>query len=148
MEEFNTIDKVKQLFKNVDCVEDENCYFVAYKDMAKNSGMVNGMEYPYDALLVNRTESGLGIFYIKQDGIPWKYNIAKMNIDKKSYFFIKNEDIKSITIKKWALLNSKTKRIVIKLTDGKVHQLYANLDETLLPYQNENFSKFISIYSK
>ena len=96
MEEFNTIEKIRKLFKDVNCEGKENCYFIAYKDMTRNSGMVNGMEYPYDALLINRTENGLGVFYLQQDGIPWKYNISKMHVDKNSYFFIKNEDIKII----------------------------------------------------
>lgn len=148
MEEFNTIEKIRKLFKDVNCEGKENCYFIAYKDMTRNSGMVNGMEYPYDALLINRTENGLGVFYLQQDGIPWKYNISKMHVDKNSYFFIKNEDIKSVIIKNWALLNSKTKRVALKLNNGKFHQLYVNLTEKLIPYQNENFAKFISIYDK
>lgn len=148
MEQFNTIEKVKELFDKANCVGNENCYFVAYKDAAKNSGMVKGMEYPYDAMLINQTENGLGMFYIKQDGIPFTYNLAKMKVDENSYFFVNNEEIKSITIKNWALLNSKTKKVIIKLNNGKIHQLYANLNEKLLPYHNENFPKFVEKYSK
>ncbi|MFQ9516531.1 MAG: hypothetical protein ACLRZ9_12010 [Eubacterium sp.] len=148
MEEFSTLEKVKELFNKVNCIGNENCYFVAYKNAAKNSGMVKGMEYPYDALLINQTENGLGIFYLQQGGVPLKYNLSKMSLDENSYFFIKNEDIKSITVKNWAIFNSKTKRIVIQLNNKKVHQLYANVIEKLLPYQNENFSNFIEKYSK
>lgn len=148
MEGFNTLEKVKELFGKANCIGNENCYFVAYKDAAKNSGMVKGMEYPYDALLINQTESGFGIFYLKQQGIPFKYNLSKMNVDEKSYFFIRNEDVKSITVKKWALLNSKVKSVIIKLNDGKVHHLYANLNEELLSYHNENFARFVEKYSK
>lgn len=148
MEEFNTLDKVKELFNKVNCVGQENYYFVAQKDLNKNSGMVKGMEYPYDALLINQTENGLGIFYLKQKGIVFKTDLAKMKVDNESYFFIKNEDIKEIIVKKFALFNSKTKRLVIKTNDGKVHNLFANINEKLLPYQEENFSKFIEKYSK
>lgn len=148
MEEFSTLEKVKELFNKVNCVGSENCYFVAYKDAAKNTGMVNGMEYPYDAMLINRTENGFGMFYLKQAGIPFTYNLAKMNVVEDSYFFVTDEDIKSVTVKNWALLNSKTKKVVIKLNNGKVHQLYANINEKLLPYQNENFTKFLEKYSK
>lgn len=146
MEEFNSLEKVKELFSKANCIGNENCYFVAYKDVAKNSGMVKGMEYPYDALLINQTENGLGIYYLNQKGIPFSYNLAKMHVDENTYFFIKNEEIKSIEIKKWALLNSKTKKVIIKLNNGKIHQLYANINEKLLPYQNENFAKFIEKY--
>lgn len=148
MEEFNSIEKVKGLFEGVNCTGNENCYFVAYKDSAKNAGMVKGMEYPYEALLINQTENGLGVFYISQPGLVLTQNLAKMELVKDSYFFIKNEDVKEITVKNWALLNSKIKRIEIKLNDGKTHKLYAKLNENLLPYQNENFTKFVEKYSK
>lgn len=148
MEEFNTLEAVKELFNKVNCVGNENCYFVVYKDTSKNLGMVKGMEYPYDALLINQTENGLGVFYLQQGGVPLKYDLSKMSLDENSYFFIKNEEIKSITVKNWAIFNSKTKRIVIKLNNKKVHQLYANINEKLIPYQSEYFSKFIEKYSK
>ena len=51
-------------------------------------------------------------------------------------------------IKKFALLNSKTKRIEINTFDGKSHKLYDNLEEKDFPYQKENFAKFIEKYSK
>lgn len=148
MEEFDTLEKVKQLFSKVNCIGDENYYFVAYKNTAKNLGIVKGMEYPYYALLINQTENGLGIFYLNQDGVPLKYTLSKMHVVDDSYFFIKNEDIRNITIKNWALLNSKTKKIVIKLHSGEVHQLYANINESLLPYHHDNFSKFLKKYNQ
>lgn len=148
MEEFNTLEKVKELFNNANCIGNENCYFVAYKDAAKKAGMVNGMDYPYDALLINQNENGIGAFYLNQDGIAFSYNLSKMHIDKSSYFFIKNEEIVSIKVKNWAIFNSKIKRIEIKVNGGKNHQLYANLQEKLFPYQIENFSKFAEKYAK
>lgn len=148
METFNTLDKVKELFKNVNCIGNENCYFAAYKDPAKNLGMVKGMEYPYDALLINQTEDGFGIFYLRQNGVSFTYSFSNMSVVDDSFFFIKNEDVKSISIKNWSFLNSKTKRVVIRLNNRKIHQLYANINEKLLPYHNENFSKFVEKYSK
>lgn len=71
-----------------------------------------------------------------------------MKVFTDSYFFIKNDEIKSITVKNFAIFNSKTKRICIKLNNGKKHQLYAKLNETLFPYQNDNFPKFAEKYSK
>lgn len=40
MEEFNTLEKVKELFNKVGCIGNENCYFIAYKDMQKSSIML------------------------------------------------------------------------------------------------------------
>ena len=131
MESFNTLEKVKELFNSVGCEGNENCYFVALKDYKKaKSGVVGGMEYPYSGLLINATEKGLGIFYLN------------------SYFFIPNENIKEIKVKKYSILTSKLKSITIKTNDKKTHQLFANLEESTIPYHKENFAKFASKYEK
>ena len=85
MNEFNELEKVKKLFEEVKCIGNENNYFIAYKDMQKSSGMVSGMEYPYDGLLINQTENGIGMFYLNQKGIVLTQNISKMTLDKDSY---------------------------------------------------------------
>ena len=124
MNEFNELEKVKKLFEEVKCIGNENNYFIAYKDMQKSSGMVSGMEYPYDGLLINQTENGIGMFYLNQKGIVLTQNISKMTLDKDSYMFISNEEIKDIKIKNFALLNSKVKRISINTKD-KSYKLFA-----------------------
>ena len=53
MEEFNTIEKVEKLFKDIDALGKENNIFVASQDKQKVSGAIAGMEYPYDGLLIN-----------------------------------------------------------------------------------------------
>lgn len=152
MENFNTLEKVKELFNSVGCEGDENCYFVTAKNYAKaKSGVVGGMEYPYSGLLINATEKGLGIFYLnpeKASDVLFKVDIAKLKITENSYFFIPNENIKEITVKKYSVFNSKVKSVIIKTTDKKTHQLLANLNESLIPYHNENFAKFASKYEK
>ena len=148
MNEFNDIEKVKKLFKNVKESTKENIYFVAYKDMQKSSGMVSGMEYPYDGLLINKSEDGIGMFYLNQPGIVLTQNIEKMTLDKESYTFISNDEISEIKIKNYALLNSKVKRIEIKTNNKKNYKLFAKIQEKNIPYQEENFTKFIQIYNK
>ena len=147
MEEFNELEKVKELFNNVNGNGSENNYFVAYKDMQKSSGMVSGMEYPYDGLLINMNENGIGFFYLKQSGLVLTQNLAKMTLDKDSYTFISNDEIEKVTVKNFALLNSKVKRISIDTKD-KSYKLFAKLNEKDIPYQNSNFTKFIEKYSK
>ena len=81
---------------------------------------------------------------LKQGGIVLTQSINKMEIDKeRDIIFIPNEDITSITIKNFALLNSKTKRISIKTNDGKNYLLFGKINEKSIPYQQENFTKFI-----
>ena len=36
----------------------------------------------------------------------------------------------------------------IKTNDKKTHQLFANLEESTIPYHKENFAKFASKYEK
>ena len=148
MNEFNELEKVKLLFENVNGNGVENNYFVAYKDMQKSTGMVSGMEYPYEGLLINQNEKGIGMFYLKQPGLVLTQNIEKMNIDKESYIFISNDEINEIKIKNYALLNSKIKRIEIKTSDKKNYKLFARLNEKNIPYQTEYFTKFIEKYTK
>lgn len=148
MNEFNDLSKVKELFGNVKGNGVENNYFIAYKDMQKSTGMVSGMEYPYDGLLINQNEKGIGMFYLNQPGIVLTQNIEKMSIDKDSYVFIPNEEIIDVKIKNYALLNSKVKRIEIKANNKKNYKLFAKLTEKNIPYQTEYFTKFIEKYMK
>ena len=162
MEEINTIEKCLELFKSVKCVGKENLIFFAFKDTAKATGpsamlggavgafaggMVNGMEYPYDGLLINKTENGIGMFVLKQPGVPLTYKLEKMKLQKDQFIFYKNEDIDEIKVKKFALLNNKKKSITIKTSDKKKYMLYADVNEPKLPYHNDNFAIFIEQYS-
>lgn len=162
MEEFNTIEKCLELFKSVNCIGNENLIFFTYKDTAKSagtaamlggaigavaSGMIDGAEYPYDGLLINKTENGIGMFMVRQPGVPLTYKLEKMELQKDQFIYYKNEDIKEIKIKKFALLNNKKKSIFITTTDNKRYVLCSDVNEPRLPYHNENFSKFIEKYS-
>lgn len=149
MEEFNSIEKVKVLFEEVEGWGRENLSFVACKDKQKVSGMAEGMEYPYDGLLINASEKGIGMFYLKASALSGLITLAtpsKMKLDKQNYIFIPNEDIKEVKVKNFALLNSKTKRIEINTLEGKSHRLYTKVDEKDFPYHKDNFTKFIEKY--
>lgn len=121
---------------------------VLMQDTRKYSGMVSGMEYPYYALLMNQTEDGIGYFYLVQPKLSLKSSLEKLVINKNSFNFIKNEDIVSIEVKKFALFDSKRKSIIIKTKDKKTHYLYSKIEDDTLPYHNNNFAKFLEKYSK
>lgn len=152
MEEFNTLEKVKELFRSVNCEGSENCYFIAFKNSVKaKSGFKGGMEYPYNALLINATENGLGIFYLnpeKMSDFLFAANISKLKITENSYFFIPNENIREIKVKRFSIFNSKVKSLTIKTNDNKNHELLVNINESLIPYHNENFATFANKYEK
>lgn len=149
MEEFNTIEKVIELFKQRNYYGNENNIFVVYKDLQKSNGMVSGMEYPYEGLIINETEQYLAMIPLKQGGLVLTQSIKKMQIDReRELIIIPKENIISITIKNYALFNSSSKRISIKTRDNKNYLLYAKIDEKDLPYQKDNFTKFIESYKK
>lgn len=151
MDEFNTLEKVKELFESVNCVGAENCYFVLMKDSAKYSGFLGGMEYPFTALLINQTESGIGFFHLIQPNLSLRTLVVHLEdlvVNRKSFTFLKNEDIKSITVKNVALLIKKAKSVIIKTKDKKIYYLCAKLEDDTLPYHNENFRRFVERYGK
>ena len=149
MEEFNTVEKVNALFGSINGLGNENLFLVTCQDKEKVSGAVAGMEYPYDGLLINACEKGLVMFYLKAGPLSGMISLAspsKMTLDKENYIFIPSENIKKITVKKFALLNSKVKRISIDTVDGKSHKLYARVEEKDFPYHKDNFNAFIEKY--
>ena len=147
MEEFNTLEKVQALFEEKNCKGKENHYVVMMKDLRKYSGMAAGMEYPYYALLLNQTEDGIGFFHLVQPKLSLKILLEKLVINKESFTFLRNEDIVSVKVKKYALFDSKRKSVIIKTKDKKTHYLYAKVEDNLLPYHNDNFAKFLEKYS-
>ena len=150
MEEFNTFEKVNALFESVNGLGSQNLFFVTCQDKQYVTGAAAGMEYPYDGLLINATEKGLGMFYLKagaMSGLITLSTPSKMSIEKENYIFIPSENIKQITVKKFALLNSKVKRISIDTVDGKSHKLYARVEEKDFPYHKDNFNAFVERYA-
>ncbi len=141
MEEFNTLEKVIELFKGVNGYGEDNAIFIAYTDINRGGG---GMNYPFDGLLINQTEKGIGMFFLQQPGVVLTQNVSKMKLDKEHYVFIPKQNIVNITIKNYALLNSKIKSIIIDVNDGRSYRLFAKLNEKVIPYQTENFTRFIN----
>ena len=147
MTEFDTLEKVTTLFSDAGAQLSNNDFFIAFKDMQKNTGMAGGMEYPYDAMLINANERGLNLLYLNQDGIPFKLKIEKMHVKPDAFHFISYDNIKNITIRKFALLNNKTKKVIIKTGDGKTHYLVVNLSEPTLAYHDAAFAAFLQKYA-
>ena len=150
MEEFNSIEKVVELFRSINGLGGDNAFFIACQDKQKVNGVVAGMEYPYDGLLINTTEQGIIAFYLKNPlgGLIGLSKAEKMKLDREHYIFIPAGNITNVTIKKFALFNSKVKRISIDTVDGKSHKLYARLEENAFPYHKDGFAKFMEKYGK
>ena len=166
--DFKTNDGVINIFRSLNCIGTHNCYFVTFKDTnseafkygamgavggalgavaAFTQGMVEGMQN-YDGLLINQTELGLGIVPLVTQGIQLMLNPDKMVAEPNRFFFIPNEYIASIIVKKFNIFNKKTQKVRIKLTDGSEFKLLAHISEKNIPYQESNFANFMSKYSK
>ena len=106
--------------------------------------MKSGMEYPFDGLLINESNRGIAMILLNQEGLVLTQSMEKMNVDNtRPVIFYPNEDIIDIEIKRFSLLNNKAKRISIETKDGKYYRLYTKAVEKNIPYQQENFDKFV-----
>ena len=144
MDEFNTIEKVRKLFSDKGL--NDGIYLALLSDTRKNTGMVGGMDYPYNGLLLCISDSGIGYYYLKTAKFTLKVTMDKLVLDKDSYTFLKNDDIKSVEVKKFALLDSKRKELIIKTNDKKTHYVYGLNEDSTLPYHNENMKKLLDKY--
>lgn len=163
--DFKTIEGAMEIFRNLNCIGNDNCIFVTFKDTnregfkygalgavggaiagaaAFSNGMLNGIE-GFDGLLINCTELGLGIVPLKSNGVQLVLKVEKMEPQLDRFVFISNENIDSIIIKNFSFLNKKTQKVKIKIKGGKtLHQLARKVEKTI-PYQEENFAKFMDI---
>ena len=101
-----------------------------------------------DGYLINWTEKGLGIIPLDATAVMLTLTPAKLKADTSSYFFVNNEQIESIVVKNFNIFNSSTKRVIIALKNKQKLHLMSRLNEKLIPYQNENLSKFAERYKK
>lgn len=175
MEEFNTIEKVEGLFRNVGGLKNDNHFFLAYIDTKKDamkygilggaagalgsavvissaasatSGVVDGMNRKCDGYLINYTECGLGMIPLDANGVMLSWNPSKLKADSNAYYFIENSNIESIIVKNSSIFNSKVKSIKLTLIDNKSLNLVAKTQESSLPYHESNFAIFSEKYKK
>ncbi len=145
MEDFNTIEKAEELFKKEDCFGQENLIFLTFKDVQQGGGMLNGMKYPYDGLLINHTEDGIGMFYLKYEK-PFSLKPAESMLLKGDFVFIPKDDIFKIRVKNYNFVKKSVKKVIIDTKDGKSHKLMAHVKEDKIPYHEENFEVFMNLY--
>lgn len=165
--DFKTNDGVVNIFRNLNCLGMDNCFFVTFRDTnseafkygafgaiggaigaaaAFSEGMVQGMQN-YDGLLINQTENGLGIIPLTTQGVQLVLSPDKMVANTDRFFFIPNQYIASISVKNFNIFNKKTQKVRITLTDGTEFKLLAHVSEKNIPYQQMNFAKFMGKYS-
>ena len=142
IDEYNTIEKALELFKNVGGIGKDNNIFVSFIDMQ----FISEGPRP-DGYLINKTENGIWMFFLHDTGYAWtSQNINRLRIDKEQYIFFKNEEIKKVTIKNYNFIKKNIKKVCIELSDGYSFNLMIRLEEKDIPYHEKNFNQFISSY--
>lgn len=96
--------------------------------------------------IINQMENGIALIPLRTEGIG--FNIKKMVPNINSYTFFAQSEIKNIKIKRANLISAVSKKVVIELKDGNKYNLMVNLKEKYLPYQQDNFAKFMKKYKK
>ncbi len=169
MNDFKNYDGVVNLFRSVNCIGKENCFFVTFKNNNReglkygamgaigagiaaavssfSSSMLQGIE-AYEGLLFNQTEMGLGIIPLSQKGIQMFLNVDKLEARPECFIFIPNQYIESIVVKNFNIFNKKMQKVNIKLTDGYTFYQVARLKEKSVNYQEAEFKKFMDRYKK
>jgi len=169
---YTTIEGAWEIFRSLGCLYNENCIFIATKDVNKDvsaksilfggavgsfaNGMVRGMEQSEKLKeaasatiwLINHTERGIGIVPLKPIGIQLiaKFDKCEPQLDK--FVFVPFESISSITVKDYALLNKKTQSIQLAFPDGTKLNWAARIVIPEIPYQQQNFTFFMNKYKK
>lgn len=168
MEEFNTLESVRQLFKSINCLGEENCFFISFINNTSNATLVGGIlggaiggaigavidstsntsTCNCKGFLVNQTEKGIALIPFDYEGIAWTNPIKKMKAQVNSYKFIAQEEIDKVIIKNANLISAVTKNVTIVLKDATRINLVVNKKQKDISYHEENFSKFINTYKK
>lgn len=153
MEEFNTIEKVIELFNKVGCFGYNNCYIYVttnYQTMKSgyNAGAEEGMKAArenrgWEGYLINTTETGLGIIPLKNSKPLLFIKPENMSVHLEAYSFFNYNDIESIKVKKLNFFSTTAKDVRIRLKNGIEYKLIAKNKEKLIPYHADNFEKFV-----
>lgn len=159
MNEFNTIEGIRELFEKVNCIGEDNCFFYSIRNMRSakvgaTGGLVGGMmagmkaaenNRAWDGYLINQTEKGIGLIPLKSTKSLY-IKLENMVVQLDQFMFIENNNISSVKIKKLNLFSPVAKTVDIKLKNDADFKLIVRNKEKQLPYHEENFAKFISKY--
>ncbi len=146
MKEFDTLEKLEEYFKKVNCYGKNNCCFICntmpsslFLSMFGALGGLMAIKKNKNIMgyLLNKNENGICLIPIVID------TMTKNKVDLDHYIFIKNEDITKITIKNEEI---GFKKITIRLKnkikyDLKVSKRIVNID-----YHKKNLDQFIEMY--
>lgn len=165
MEQFSTYEKALNLFKSVNCFGNVNNIFIVYKNtsanpMASLGGAIGGAVAAMsdsssqnifrntDGFLFNQTEFGIAVIPLRATKTLLTYSPDKFEPDIIRFFLIRNEDIQSLEVKNFNIFNKKIQAINLVLKNGTKGNLMAYVADKKLPYQEQCFANFCSVFRK
>lgn len=177
MEDFKTLEGAEAIFKKHKALDKENNIFVLYLDTQHEGmkygiagGMAGGLaaglgvgvgvyketaaskkilEGDYKGLLVNATEKGLHLIALQgKGGAMLRIQPEKLVAEPDQYAFLDYGLIKGIEVKNFSFIQKKIQKVRISYGDKAKMFLLGNVSEKNIPYQAENFAKFIAKYKK
>ncbi|NBK96637.1 MAG: hypothetical protein EOM50_01220 [Erysipelotrichia bacterium] len=145
MEDFDTIEKLEEYFKKVNCYGNYNYCFTCQIEQsmlpmlfgaagAVTSVLKNKKVMGY---LFNQNDKGIGLIPIVVD------TLNKNKVDLDNYIFIKQDNIKKISIKNEDFL---FKKIKIELKDKTKYIIKTAKKIKNIDYHENNLNKFIEMY--
>jgi len=146
MENYDTINKIEEYFKQINCYGTYNYCFIT---TTMPSSVFMGMFGAIGALIsIKKNKKVMGYLLNKNDFgivlIPLVVDtINKNKLDLENHIIIKNEDIEKLTIRSEEV---GFKRIRITLKDNTKYILKAANKIKNIDYQKTNLDKFIEIY--
>ena len=160
---YNTYEEVNEIFRKVNCIGNDNCFFVTYKNPNSTSaamfgavgGLVSGMANAMsddieksEGFIINLTEQGLGLIPLKNKGMQMVINVAKMEPQLDKFLFVPNDKIEFIEVKNFNFLNKKLQKVNIKIQGLKTLYQVARIKEKDIAYQEDNVTKLMEKYKK
>lgn len=142
MKEFDTLEKLEEYFKKVNCYGNDNCCFICSTMQNFQFGIIGALvsekkNKNIRGYLLNKNENGICLIPIIKD------TIMKNKVDLDNYIFIKNDDIDKITIKNEEI---GFKKIKIELKNKTKYILKVSKRIINMNYHKTNLDRFIEIY--
>lgn len=175
MSDFKTLDGALELFEQVDGISSSNNVFLTLRDTNRDgmqagiaAGVASGLAAAFgsglfvmkgnsealfsghfDAILINQTDKGLGFIPMHSSKVVMTTaKIENLEPALDEYVFAPYEVLADIKAKNYSFLNKKIQTVKIKFGDKYTLHLLARKQEKLLPYQEENYAKFMAQYDK
>ena len=103
---------------------------------------------PYDVLLINITENGIGMIPAFVDGFKKVIKENNVTFNFNNFIFIRNEFIGNLEVVKSSYYGKKAKLVRLYLKNGIIFDLASNIKEKYIQYQEQSMMILINMYER